>query len=39
VLRELGPGAPPDAIARRIDEALRAFGEQRDDVALLVLGA
>ncbi len=35
----IGPGAAPDVIAARIDEALGAFGEQRDDVALLVLAA
>lgn len=28
-----------DAIAQRIDEAVQAFGEQRDDVAVLVLRA
>jgi PAS domain S-box-containing protein len=38
LLREIGPmGA--DAIAQRVDDALGAFGEQRDDVALLVLSA
>jgi PAS domain S-box-containing protein len=38
LLREIGPvGA--DAIAARVDDALVAFGEQRDDVALLVLCA
>jgi serine phosphatase RsbU (regulator of sigma subunit)/PAS domain-containing protein len=38
LLRELGP-AEADTTAQRIDEALLAFGEQRDDVALLVLRA
>ncbi|QEC46219.1 serine/threonine-protein phosphatase [Baekduia soli] len=37
VLRELGP-ADADRIAQGIDDALLDFGEQRDDVALLVLG-
>ena len=36
LLREIGP-ADADTTAQRIDEALQAFGEQRDDVALLVL--
>jgi PAS domain S-box-containing protein len=36
LLRDIGP-APVDLIAHRIDEALVAFGEQRDDVALLVM--
>ncbi|HEU4973548.1 MAG TPA: SpoIIE family protein phosphatase [Baekduia sp.] len=38
LLKHLGP-AGADAIAQRIDEALLAFGEQRDDVAVLVLEA
>jgi serine phosphatase RsbU (regulator of sigma subunit) len=36
LLREVGP-RDADVIAQRIDEALQAFGEQRDDVAVLVL--
>lgn len=36
LLREIGPGEPEET-AQRIDDALQAFGEQRDDVALLVL--
>jgi sigma-B regulation protein RsbU (phosphoserine phosphatase) len=36
LLRDIGP-AEPDTVAARIDEALLAFGEQRDDVAVLVL--
>jgi serine phosphatase RsbU (regulator of sigma subunit)/PAS domain-containing protein len=36
LLREIGP-AGVDDVAARIDEALLAFGEQRDDVAVLVL--
>ncbi|MDX6685926.1 MAG: hypothetical protein QOF86_2054, partial [Baekduia sp.] len=28
---------PADAIAQHIDDALQEFGEQRDDVAVLVL--
>jgi serine phosphatase RsbU (regulator of sigma subunit) len=36
LLREIGP-AEADTTAQRIDDALQAFGEQRDDVALLVL--
>ncbi|WP_445148504.1 SpoIIE family protein phosphatase [Baekduia sp. Peel2402] len=35
-LRAIGPG-PAEDIAGGIDAALRAFGEQRDDVAVLVL--
>jgi serine phosphatase RsbU (regulator of sigma subunit) len=38
LLREIG-SAEPDTMAERIDDALQAFGEQRDDVALLVLRA
>lgn len=38
VLQDIGP-AEPDAIAGGIESALSAFGEQRDDVALLVLTA
>jgi PAS domain S-box-containing protein len=38
VLRDLDT-REPDEIAGRIDRALQDFGEQRDDVALLVLGA
>jgi len=38
LLREIGP-AEPDATAQRIEAALEDFGEQRDDVALLVLRA
>ena len=36
LLREVGPESP-EAIAGAIDAALQAFGEQRDDVAVLVL--
>jgi PAS domain S-box-containing protein len=36
LLRGIGP-CDADTTAERIDDALRAFGEQRDDVALLVL--
>jgi PAS domain S-box-containing protein len=36
LLREIGP-AEADTTAQRIDDALQAFGEQRDDVALLIL--
>jgi PAS domain S-box-containing protein len=36
LLRDIGP-ADADVVAARIDEALLAFGEQRDDVAVLVL--
>jgi PAS domain S-box-containing protein len=38
LLESVGP-QEPDTIASHIDDALRAFGEQRDDVALLVLRA
>jgi PAS domain S-box-containing protein len=38
LLRRLGP-LEPDAIASGIDHALQEFGEQRDDVAVLVLTA
>jgi PAS domain S-box-containing protein len=36
LLREIGPGEAEET-AQRIEDALQAFGEQRDDVALLVL--
>jgi PAS domain S-box-containing protein len=36
LLREIGPGEAEET-AQRIDDALQEFGEQRDDVALLVL--
>jgi serine phosphatase RsbU (regulator of sigma subunit)/PAS domain-containing protein len=36
LLRDIGP-ANADVVASRIDDALLAFGEQRDDVAVLVL--
>ncbi|HWH92549.1 MAG TPA: SpoIIE family protein phosphatase [Baekduia sp.] len=36
LLRDIGP-MEPDAIAGGIESALEAFGEQRDDVAVLVL--
>jgi serine phosphatase RsbU (regulator of sigma subunit) len=36
LLREIGP-ASAETIAGGIDAALQAFGEQRDDVAVLVL--
>ncbi|MDX6727156.1 MAG: hypothetical protein QOK49_1961 [Baekduia sp.] len=36
VLRDVG-AQPADAIAQHIDDALQEFGEQRDDVAVLVL--
>jgi serine phosphatase RsbU (regulator of sigma subunit)/PAS domain-containing protein len=36
LLRDVGP-AGADVIAQRIDDALLSFGEQRDDVAVLVL--
>jgi PAS domain S-box-containing protein len=38
LLKSLGP-LEPDAIAGGIDHALQEFGEQRDDVAVLVLTA
>jgi PAS domain S-box-containing protein len=38
LLAEVGP-ADADVIAHRIDDALLGFGDQRDDVALLVLRA
>jgi PAS domain S-box-containing protein len=38
VLEQLG-SREPDDVAQGIDDALQAFGEQRDDVALLVLQA
>jgi serine phosphatase RsbU (regulator of sigma subunit) len=38
LLEELGP-VDVETIAGGIETALEAFGEQRDDVAVLVLGA